>query len=229
MAWLRYLSYFLGITLLTGFLTWLEVSWPGSLRLHEFVDEADTLGTSEFSPVEIIQSWILIVCGMSMGWVAFHYAWQRPIAFPVGGLALMFLIRENDYFFDRYVIDNLWPVLVAIAGALVIAYTVRHRRRLKIALARIWPSAGLTLFFAGAVILFGFASFVGHEPLWQSILGDHYRRVAKLAIEEFTELIGYFLWLVAAIEYVYQTRQISVRDPQPAAVRRRQTRLGRRG
>ncbi|MDJ0907700.1 MAG: hypothetical protein QNI99_00795 [Woeseiaceae bacterium] len=229
MAWIRYLLYFLGITLLTGLLTWLEVTYPGSLRLHVFVDAGDTLGTSEFSPVELMQSWILIVCGLLIGWVAYHYAWQRPIAFPFGGLALMFLIRENDYFLDRYVFDNLWPVLVAIAGALVIAYTYRQRKRLRISLARIWPSAGLTLFFAGAVILFGFVSFIGHEPLWQSILGDDYRRVAKLAVEEFTELIGYFLWLVGAIEYVYQTREISMRDPQPAAVRRRQTKLGRRG
>ena len=229
MAWIRYLLYFLGITLVTGFLTWLEVAYPGSLRFQEFVDAGDTLGTSEFSPVEIIQSWILVVCGLLMAWVAVNYTWQRPIAFPFGGLALMFLIRENDYFFDRYVFDNLWPVLVAVAGALVITYTFRQRRRLKISLARIWPSAGLTLFFAGAVILFGFVSFVGYEPLWQSILGDDYRRVGKLAVEEFIELIGYFLWLAGAIEYVYQTREISVRDPQPAAVRRRQTKLGRRG
>ncbi len=228
MAWLRYLLYFLGISLVTGLLTWLEVTYPGSLRFHEFVDQSDTLGTSEFSPVEIIQSWILIICGLLMGWVAVNYAWQRPIAFPFGGLALMFLIRENDYFFDRYVLENLWPVLVAIAGALVIAYTFRQRRRLKISLARIWPSAGLTLLFAGAVVLFGFVSFVGYEPLWQSILGEDYRRAGNLAVEEFMELIGYFLWLIGSIEYVYQTVQISVRDPQPAAVRRRQTKLGRR-
>ncbi len=229
MAWIRYLLYFMGITLVIGLLTWLEVSFPGSLRFQEFVDESDVLGTSEFSPVEIIQSWILIVCGLLMGWVAMNSVSQRTIAFPFGGLALMFLIRENDYFLDRYVIDNLWPVLVAIAGALVIAYTFRQRRRLSISLARIWPSAGLTLFFAGAVVLFGCVSFIGHEPLWQSIMGDDYRRVAKLAVEEFIELIGYLLWLAGAIEYVYQTREISVRDPQPAAVRRRQTKLGRRG
>lgn len=229
MAWLRYLLYFLGITVLAALLTWLEVTYPGSLRLHEFVDAADALGTSEFSPVEIIQSWVLIICGLLMGWVAANYVWQRPIALPFGGLALMFLIRENDYFIDRYVFENLWPVLVAVTGALVIAYTLRQRRRLKISLARIWPSAGLTLLFAGAVVFFGFVRFIGYEPLWQSILGDNYQPIARLAVEEFIELIGYFLWLIGSIEYVYQTVQISVRDPQPAAVRRRQTRLGRRG
>ncbi len=228
MAWIRFLLYFVGITGVTGLLTWLEVTYPGSLRFQEFIDANDALGTSEFSPVEIIQSWILLVCCLLMGWVALNSVSQRPIAFPFGGLALMFLIRENDYFLDRYVIDNLWPVLVAIAGALVIAYTYRQRRRLRISLARIWPSAGLALLFAGAVVLFGFDSFIGHEPLWQSILGGDYQRVAKLAIEEFIELIGYLLWLAGAIEYCYQAREIIARDPQPAAVRRRQTRLGRR-
>ncbi len=228
MAWIRYLLYFVTITLITWLLTWLEVTYPGSLRLQEFADASDTLGTSEFSPLEIMQSMILIACGLMFGWVAMQSVSQRPIAFPFGGLALVFLIRENDYFFDRFILDNLWPVLVAVVGALVIAYTYRQRRRLQIALARIWPSPGLALLFAGAVVLFGFVTLVGHEPLWQAILGDDYRRVAKLAVEEFIELIGYWLWLAGTIEYCYQAREIAVRSLQPAAVRRRQTRLGRR-
>jgi hypothetical protein len=65
---------------------------------------------------------------------------------------------------------------------------------------------------------------VGHEPLWQAILGDDYRRIVKVAVEEFTELIGYLFWLIGSIEYTYQVRSLSMRDPQSAAVRRRQTR-----
>ena len=139
-------------------------------------------------------------------------------------MALAFLIRELDYFLDRYIIDNLWQVLIAIVASLVIAYTYRHFRRLQIALARIWPSPGLTLLFAGAVILFAFVRLVGHEPLWQSILGEHYLRVTKLAIEEFIELIGYFLWMTGTVEYAFQARAIAYRAPQPAARRRREQR-----
>ena len=62
------------------------------------------------------------------------------MAFLFGGMALVFLIRELDYFLDRFVADNLWQVLIAIVGALIMAYTYRHIRRLRIALARIWPS-----------------------------------------------------------------------------------------
>ena len=221
MAWVRYILYFLGVAFVTWALTQLEISFPGSLKLHVIVSESDQFGTSEFSPIEIIQPFILGICGLLMAWVAKHCPTQRPIAFPFGGLALAFLIRELDYYFDRYLIDNLWQVLVVIAGAFVIAYTYRQRRRLKIAWGRIWPSPGMALLFAGAIILFAFVQLVGHEPLWMSIMGDDYQRVVKLAVEEFIELIGYFLWLIGSIEYAYQARAIAYREPQPAAQRLR--------
>ena len=153
--------------------------------------------------------------------MAKNFPSQRPVAFLFGGMALAFIIRELDYFLDKYVADNFWQTLMGIVAALVIAYTVRHRRRLRIAWLRLWPSPGLTLLFAGAIVIFAFVRLVGHEPLWMAILGDHYQRVAKLAIEEFIELIGYFLWLIGTIEYTFQASAIATREPQPAAARRR--------
>ena len=221
MAWIRYLAYFVSIAFVTWALTQLELSSPGSLKMHVLVKPTDVFGTSEFSPVEIIQAIILLACGGVMAWVARCCPTQRPIAVLFGGMALAFLIRELDYFLDRYVADNLWQVLIVIVAALVIAYTVRQRRRLNIALARIWPSPALALLFAGAVILFAFVRFVGHEPLWQSMLGDAYQRVVKLAVEEFIELMGYLLWMVGSIDYAFQARAIAYRKPEPAARRRR--------
>jgi hypothetical protein len=224
MAWIRYLAYFVSVALVTWAITRLELSSPGSLKLHVIVSETDVYGTSEYSPVEIVQSIILLVCGFIMAWVARYCPSQRPLAFLIGGLALVFLIRELDYFFDRFIVDNLWQALIAVVGALVIAYTYRHRKRLVIALARIWPSPGLSLLFAGAVILFAFAPLVGHEPLWQSIIGEHYLRVTKLAIEEFIELVGYFLWMIGTLDYAFQARAVAYRKPEPAARRRRDKR-----
>lgn len=224
MGWFRYLLYFGAIALVTWALTQMEIASPGSLKLHVVLDASDVYGTSEFSPLEIIQAIILAVCGLIMGWVARYCPSQRPIAFAFGGMALVFLIRELDYFLDRFVADNLWQSLVAIFGSLLIVYMYRHRKRLTIALARIWPSPGLTLLFAGAVILFAFVRLVGHEPLWMSILGDAYQRVIKLAIEEFIELIGYFLWMIGTVEYAFQARAIAYREPESAARRLRDKR-----
>mgnify|MGYP001825387600 CR=1 FL=1 len=167
MVWLRYLVYFFAVAFITLALTQMEIASPGSLKLHVVPNPTDVYGTSEYSPVEIIQAIILGVCGMIMAWVARYCPSQRPIAFTLGGMALIFLIRESDYFLDRFVIDNLWQVLVAVFGALLIAYVLRHFKRLQIALARIWPSPALTFLFAGALVLFAFMPLVGHEPLWQ--------------------------------------------------------------
>lgn len=224
MVWIRYLAYFGAITIITWLLTQLELASPGSLKLHIVLSDMDVYGTSEFSPVEMIQAIILGACGIITGWVARYCPSQRPIAFGLGGLALVFLIRELDYFLDRFIVDNLWQVLDVIVGALIIAYVYRQRRRLRIALARIWPSPGLTLLFSGAVVLFAFSLLVGHEALWMSILGDSYQRVIKLAVEEFIELVGYFLWMIGTIEYAFQARAIAYREPQPAARRRRDKR-----
>ena len=225
MAIFRYVFYFLGIALFTWLLTRLEISLPGSLKLHVLADASDTMGTSEYSPVEIIQVGILGICGLLYAWVAKYCPSQRPIAFLFGGMALAFAIRESDYFLDLWVTDNFWQVLIGIVAALVIAYTYRQRRRFRIAWLRMWPSPGLTLLFAGAVINFAFVLLVGHTPLWMAIMGDEYQRIVKLAVEELIELVGYFLWLIGTIEYTYQARAIAMREPQPVAAKRRAGRI----
>lgn len=224
MVWPRYLAYFIGATLLIAFLTQLEVAYPGSLKLHILVNPSDQYGTSEFSPIEFIQLVIIIACGGLMLWVAEYCPSQRPIAIPFGALALACFIRELDYFLDRFLIDNLWQVLIGFPAAFVIVYSYRVRRRFKIAWVRIWPSPAIAFFFAGALILFSFVQFVGHEPLWKSILGDHYVRAAKLAIEEFVELLGYIMWLIGSIEYAYEARAIAYKEPVPIAQRLRERR-----
>jgi hypothetical protein len=225
MALTRYVLYFLGIALITWLLTQLEILSPGGLMLQVYTYPGDDLGTSEFSPVEIIQPGILLICGLLYAWVALNCPTQRPIAFLFGGMALVFMIRELDFFLDRYVADNFWQMLIAVVSALVIAYTYRHRRRFRIAWLRMWPSPGLTLLFAGATIMFAFSLLVGHEPLWQAILGENYHRIVKLAVEEFIELSAYFLWIIGTIEYTYQARAIAFRVPQPLASKRRKDRF----
>lgn len=224
MPWIRYLLYFWTIAFVTWALTQMELASPGALKLHVVLNESDRFGTSEFSPVEIIQAIILAVCASIMLLVARNVPSQKPVAILFSGLAVAFLIRELDYFLDRYVADNFWQVLIAVLGALIIVYAYRYRKRVQLALGRIWPSPGLTLLFAGAVILFAFVRLVGHEPLWMSILQDDYRRVIKLAVEEFIELIGYFLWMTGTVEYAFQAHAIAQAEPQPAARRRREKR-----
>jgi hypothetical protein len=223
MALPRYILYFFGVAIITWLLTQLEISSPGSLKLHIFLNPDDALGTSEYSPIEIIQPGILAICGLLLAWVALNCPSQRPVAFFFGGMAVAFFIRELHFFLDR-IADNLWQVLVAVPAALVIAYTFRHRRRFRIAWGRVWPSPGLAILFSGAIVMFAFVLFISDERLWMAILGEDYRRVVKLAVEELMEMAAYYLWLIGTIEYTYQARVIAMREPQTAVVKRRKGR-----
>lgn len=227
MVQFRYLLYFLGIGLLAWLLTQMEIMAPGSLRLHVYARPDDVFGTSEFSPVEIIQVAILAICGLMYAWVARHCPSQRAVAIPFGGLAAIFIVRELDYFLDRLITENFWRVVCVVIGSLLIAYLWQYRRRFRIAWLRIWPSPGLTLLFAGAAILFMFVSLIGQESFWQALLAEHYQRVVMLAAEEMTEISGYYFWLIGTIEYTYQARAIAMREPMAPAARRRHGR--RRG
>lgn len=221
MVLIRYILYLVSVALITWLLALSEISAPGGLKLHIYVGPGDTLGTSEYSPVEWAQHSILLVCGMLLLWVARHCPPQRPIAYAFAALALIFLIRELDYFLDRMVADNFWQTLTAVVAAVATAYLYRDWRRFRIAWLRIWPSPGIAFLFAGSLIHFAFVPLIGHEPLWIAILGDNYVRIAKLAAEEFMELMGYYLWLIGTIEYAYQSRAITTREPQPAVAKKR--------
>lgn len=223
MALLRYIVYFFGVAVVSWLLTQLEITSPGSLKLDIYPNPADTLGTSEYSPIEIIQPGILAICGLLLAWVSVNCPSQRPVAFLFGGMALAFFIRELHFFMDR-IVENLWQVLVVIPTALVIVYLYRHRRRFWIAWGRVWPSPGLAILFSGAIVMFAFVQIVANEDLWIAILGDHYRRIFKLAVEEFMELAAYFLWLIGTIEYTYQARVIARREPQHVVAKRRKGR-----
>ena len=217
MAWVRYLLYFIFITAVLAVLTRLEVHYPGFLKLQVFVNDTDSLGTSEFSPIEIMQPIILAVSGGLLGWVAYFCPSQRPLAFTFGGIAIGAFLREMDYVLNWLFVDKFYQVLMAVTAALVIAYLYRHWKRFQIAIARSWPSPGLTLLFCGSVMLFSLVHLVGHEPVWQAIMGDSYVRAVKIAAEEFLELVGYLFWLAGTIEYVYQAKTIAYQEPQPAA------------
>lgn len=224
MAWPRYILYFFGIASAIWMLTQVEIAFPGSLQLQEFADTGDTAGHGASSPLYIVQPLLLMICVALLAWVANYCPSQRPIAVPFGGVALAFLLRELDELKMRYLADNLSQVLIAIVGALMITYVYRHRRRMKICWARVWPSPGIALIFAGALIEFAFAPLAGREPLWQSVLGADTATTVATAVRQFIELLGYLLWLIGTIEYVYQARAIAYREPQPAATRRRQKR-----
>ena len=223
------LRYFAYATLIAGAaagLLWVALRWPGGLLLNFVVGEEDTLGTSEFSPVEQLQHLLLLLSAGIFAWVAIRDRLRRPMCVGFIALFLIGFIRELDFFLDRYATDNLWQVLCTIVLALATVYIYRHRKRYLIGWRRTWPSVGLAIIFGGMLLLIPYSLIVGNESLWQAIMGDAYARVAKMAAEEFIELGGYLLIFIGSIEFLYtwvrlpETRSLDTRPRRRKRKRR---------
>ncbi len=223
------LRYFAYATLIAGAaagLLWVALHWPGGLLLNFVVSEEDTLGTSEFSPVEQLQHLLLLLSAGIFAWVAIRDRLRRPMCVGFVALFLIGFIRELDFFLDRYATDNLWQVLCTIVLALATVYIYRHRKRYLIGWRRTWPSVGLAIIIGGMLLLIPYSLIVGNESLWQAIMGDAYARVAKMAAEEFIELGGYLLIFIGSIEFLYtwarlpETRSLDTRPRRRKRKRR---------
>ena len=61
---------------------------------------------------------------------------------------------------------------------------------------------------AGFITTFVFSRLFGRSIFWQAVMEEQYFRSVKNAAEEGTELLGYGLMLIGAIEYfIYKLNQ----------------------
>ena len=68
---------------------------------------------------------------------------------------------------------------------------------------------------------FCYAQLIGHEPLWQSVMGDRYLRVMKVIAEELVELSAYILITLGTIEFAYAWSRLPRNGAMPDRRRRR--------
>jgi multisubunit Na+/H+ antiporter MnhB subunit len=199
---IRYFLYALAVLAGSFGLLILAYFEPEVMRFNK-LGTAGARASSESSPIELLQNLLLIASAGIFGWIAYRDRLRRPMALAFVGLYCVFLIRELDYYLDFYAADNLWQVLSALILSVLVVYLGRSRERLSQGWRRSWPSAGLALIFGGLIILIPYAQLMGHEPFWQSIMGDEYVRAAKIITEELIELGGYTLITIGSGEFLY--------------------------
>ena len=217
----RIALYFTLLVTLLGFPVWWQLS-GGDLKLLVESVMAPTLGTSEFSVIEQMQLGVLIVIALLCLLSARFQSDHPALALLLLAVTLTALIRELDLFLDYFLIDHAWQVMVALLVTATTTYCLRRKRSLRIAWVRYRPQTPLMLITIALAVLLVAASIIGHTPFWQSLLGDNYDRVAKIAAEEMIELTGYWLWLIGVIEYFY--RGFAYRRAHGASERRKQNR-----
>ncbi len=223
-AFLRYLAYTAFVALTAFAITRAPYLFPGSLSLDVTVER---YATSEFSPIEQLQHACLLVCAVIFLWIASRDRLRRPMAIGWATLFTLFLLRELDYVFDTYVVDNLWQVLCALLLAFAGVYIVRNRNRFLNGWRRSWPSAGLGMVLGALLLLVPFTQIVVSNQLWSVVMDEYYLRAAKIAAEELMELGAYLIMLIGSVEFLYswsrlpQTKLIGALPKRPSRRNRR--------
>jgi len=200
---IRFISY--GILILLLFQALVMIAGRGDDALALFVrpKPTDVFGTSEFSAVELLQPALLLICILVTGWYARSLPPTRPMTTIIALFLLLMLVREQDYFIDQWLPWGTW-LLPATLVAVCLGYLAwRNRHELRLQGRLLGSSPAFGLLFAGLLVLVGFSRIFGQTDLWMALLADDYQRIAKLAAEEMTELLGYCLLLTGCIELRY--------------------------
>ncbi|KAA0011694.1 hypothetical protein F0A17_10195 [Billgrantia pellis] len=117
------------------------------------------------------------------------------------------LIREQDAWLDIYVAKHTWKVLVALVIVPTLYWVIQKRHQFLEEFAAYSNTFSFGLFASGFLVTYVFSRLYGRSEMWMAILGEHYQRTFKDAAEEITELLGYSLILIAAIELVLLARR----------------------
>lgn len=119
----------------------------------------------------------------------------------VAGFFMCMFIRELDAYFDD-IFHGSWKyfALVSVVFFTFKAWREGKDRAIK-TLAEYMQSPPFTTMTFGMMVVLFFSRAMGMGKLWKLIMGDNFNRVVKNVVEEGTELFGYSIIFLAAVEY----------------------------
>ena len=121
----------------------------------------------------------------------------------VGGFLACMFIRELDSVFDK-IFHGAWAY-IAIPFACFCVYKAWKEGIEEIinSLSEFMRTQAFIRLSSGLLTVLVFSRLIGYKPMWKLAMGKHYYWNVKFIAEEGTELFGYSIIFLAAIEYAY--------------------------
>ncbi len=130
-----------------------------------------------------------------------------------GLLALFAAVRELDNFLDTLVFEGAYKIINGVILGLFVYLVWIHRWTLTKTLTRFTKTAPF-YFFVAAVLVVVYGEIIGQAELWEALMGDHFIRPVKRAVEELAEFMGYLLLFFGAVETCF-LKDAHQYDPSP--------------
>ena len=121
----------------------------------------------------------------------------------VGGFLACMFIRELDSVFDK-IFHGAW-VYIAIPVACFCVYKAWKEGLEETinSLSEFMRTQAFIRLSSGLLTVLVFSRLIGYKPMWKLAMGKHYYWNVKFIVEEGTELFGYSIIFLAAIEYAH--------------------------
>ncbi|MBR6511297.1 MAG: hypothetical protein IKT51_03525, partial [Phascolarctobacterium sp.] len=121
----------------------------------------------------------------------------------VGGFLACMFIRELDSLFDK-IFHGAWVyVAIPIVCLCVLKAWKYGLESIVNSLAEFMRTQAFTRLSSGLLTVLVFSRLIGYKPMWKLAMGKHFYWNVKFIAEEGTELFGYSIIFLAAIEYAY--------------------------
>ena len=162
---------------------------------------------AEGSLTEWMQVTILAVTMLILMWAGVKYSGSRAFnAAMVGALAMAF-VREMDRAFDAYLYDGAWQVTAFFIAIVTVLMIIHVTGSFWGELQRFMSLPAYGIFLSGILIVLVFSRLYGQKVLWKAVMGDRFMYSVKAAAEENTELVGYCLIMISAMEWLASCRR----------------------
>ena len=153
---------------------------------------------TEKAPTEIAQSIVLASAAILYFWEALRNQVLRKALVLVGGLLGCMLIREQDYFLDM-VFHGFWKWPALALAFFCIGYAMKTPAATLTALAALARKRCFSTLLTGLVMVLAYSRIFGTTLLWKTLMPYGDWRIAKYAVEESSELLGYLLILLSVV------------------------------
>lgn len=194
---LRCLAYFF-LVAGVAFLPTLDLGRPNPLHQDQLFTETSFV---ELGQLTLLLLSAIVGTSLSLG------ARGRALGALLAAMLSAALVRELDYFLDKWFFDGAWQVVMSVL--LVVSWWViwPQRRELSRQLQLLSSHLSFGLMFAGASIVIGFSRLFGRGEFWERLMGSDFDRSVKNLAEESIELLGYTLLSIGVVECVLAFRR----------------------
>ncbi len=162
----------------------------------------------ETSMTELLQELYLFLTALIFFISGYRNQNYKAIAYLMCGGAMVALIREFDFYFDKIYHGAWFPfAIVFLLLTLFLVYHYKHQFLKNLKEFRTIPAYGI--FISGILSVLIFSRLFGTKKVWRALFNvdslDVMQRWVKNAVEEGSELFGYTLLFIAAIEFFIYT------------------------